>query len=134
MIYLFENFNKAKIASDLTEELYKITDQLYFNKVVVVQASVKVSESKEGPIKFGDLYIPLIKLSSMNNEPGSGKKGMSALIKFADEHNLPIILNASSYMGSDLDRLTKFYKDFGFEVIEEFSSGRKMIRNKKEDK
>jgi len=45
MIYLklFENFDQYRIASDLTDELYKITDELYFNKVVIVQASVKVS-------------------------------------------------------------------------------------------
>ena len=134
MIYLklFENFNQVKIASDLTDELYKITDELYFNKVAIVQASVKVSES-------GELYITLLKLTSMNDRPGSGKLGMSALVKFADENNLPIKLIASSYMGSDLDRLTRFYEDFGFKVIEEFKLQdslpcRKMIRKKKEDK
>lgn len=56
----------------------------------------------------------------MTNEPGVGKKGMNTLIQFADKHNLPIKLTASPYMGSDIDRLTKFYESFGFEVVEEF--------------
>lgn len=116
---LYEDFDALdkKKASELSEELYKITDQLYFNNIVVVQASVKLQQDDK--IKTG-LYINLFKLRSMTNEPGAGKKGMNALIQFADEHNLPIKLTASPYMGSDIDRLTKFYESFGFEVVEEF--------------
>ena len=42
---------------------------------------------------------------------------MLALTKFADENNLSTWLIASPAYGSNLKRLVKFYKRFGFELV-----------------
>ena len=103
----------------LSKELYRISDFLYKNKIVFLEVSIDTMKDNYTDIKFGELYINLDKIVSVSNQAGAGKKGMFEIIKFADKYNLPIMLIASSSMGSDLDRLINFYKEFGFNLIEE---------------
>lgn len=117
----------------LSKELYRISDFLYKNKIVFLEVSIDTMKDNYTDIKFGELYINLDKIVSVSNQAGAGKKGMFEIIKFADKYNLPIMLIASSSMGSDLDRLINFYKEFGFNLIEEIDDDyKRMIRPKKQ--
>jgi predicted GNAT family N-acyltransferase len=64
---------------------------------------------KNGTITLSQIIVPKEKRHS-----GIGTKAMLALTQYADETNQRIVLTPSKDFGGSVDRLTKFYKNFGF--------------------
>lgn len=63
------------------------------------------------------IYLELIKIYKSYRNQGYGSAVMEDIIRFANEHNVQVRLYASSLFGSDLKRLYKFYRRFGFVLI-----------------
>ena len=61
-------------------------------------------------------YIKLVGISIKNKAKGEGigQSIMLEIIDYADNHSIPIKLQATDVLGSDIDRLVNFYKKFGF--------------------
>ena len=98
---LFEGFQ----TKELQNNLYDITDRLLKDGVLV---KAYVHEN-------GTIILMVLKSA----QKGMGTKGMEALSKFADTHNLPIMTVASTAYGSDIERLSKFYNRFGFKYVKD---------------
>ena len=73
------------------------------------------------------LYLVLIKIKKKYRNQGYGAIIMEEIVQFADDHNETIILFASTLFGSDLKRLYKFYRQFGF-VLKRNEVDNKMVR------
>jgi ribosomal protein S18 acetylase RimI-like enzyme len=65
--------------------------------------------------KDGTIYISKISISKPNRGKGLGSSAMEDITKYADETNQIIVLSPdTSFGGTSVDRLGKFYKRFGF--------------------
>jgi hypothetical protein len=116
----FRNETDDKI-DELNEEWQKISNRLY-KESISVKANIGLKD-------YTDISLFLMDIKSLKDIPGLGTKGMNELISFADKHNLPTWLLASSNYGSDLDRLVKFYERFGFVYVGEYGNiGKEMYR------
>ena len=62
--------------------------------------------------KFSSIYLNTLKVA--NKTEGIGTKFMLELTKLADEYGITITVSPSDSYGSNLNRLIKFYKRFGF--------------------
>lgn len=106
---------------ELNEEWQEISNRLY-KEGISVRANIGLKD-------YMTLSLFLMDLKSLKETPGLGTKGMKELISFADKHNLPTWLLASSNYGSDLDRLIRFYERFGFVYVRDYSYiGKEMYR------
>jgi len=77
--------------------------------------------------EHGDyIYLVCIKIKKSQKEKGYGTAVLSEIIKLADQHNVRIILYATSIFGADLKRLYGFYLKHGFVLIKISNDG-KMI-------
>lgn len=67
---------------------------------------------------YGDYWELYELIVHGKHEKGQGSRFMRKLTQLADEHKKIVFVQASSAMGSDLNRLINFYKRFGFEIVE----------------
>jgi GNAT superfamily N-acetyltransferase len=79
------------------------------------------------------LYLVLIKIKKKYRNQGYGAAVLEEIVQFADDHNETIILFASTLYGSDLKRLYKFYRGYGF-VLKRNDKENKMVRQPKKKK
>lgn len=107
LLFLIENIDAdvAQLKSKL-EKTYDVITGLRYDP--------------RGYIRPGHIIVPPDKRSS-----GVGTKVMNDLIKFADEKNIPILIEPSNEFGGNLNRLYTFYSRFGFVKQK---SGNKMYR------
>jgi len=62
--------------------------------------------------KFDSMQLSTLKVGETNN--GTGTAFMQEMCAMADHYGITITLTASADYGSNLNRLVKFYKRFGF--------------------
>lgn len=62
----------------------------------------------------GAILLDRIIVEKKYRNKGLGKKAMEELCSFADETNSVILVSPSNFMGSNIRRLNKFYRGFGF--------------------
>lgn len=63
---------------------------------------------------FEDMYIESIIIYESKRCQGIGTKVINEVCKYADENSLILSVTPSNHLGSNLERLTDFYKRFGF--------------------
>jgi hypothetical protein len=120
-LYEFFRTDHQHKIDELNDEWQKISNRLY-KEGISVKANIGLKD-------YTDISLFLMDIKSLKDIPGLGTKGMNELISFADKHNLPTWLLASSNYGSDLDRLIKFYERFGFVYFRDyFNIGKEMFR------
>jgi GNAT superfamily N-acetyltransferase len=64
------------------------------------------------------LYLHKIGVPEEYKNQGVGSKVMQILCDFCDQYNLIFKLSPTDAFGSEIDRLTNFYKRFGFNIEE----------------
>lgn len=78
------------------------------------------------------IEINMIRINPHMKNKGIGTKIMQDIIEYADSGNYILHLTPSDDFGSDVKRLTKFYKSFGFVMNsgknKDFHTKDKMIR------
>lgn len=97
-LYEFTNYK----VSPLKSEILKIYDDV-IDKLHLYQSS-------------DALELNLIKLHNTKKGLGNGREILGIITGYADEHNLIVHLTPSDEFGSDVKRLTQFYKEFGFKA------------------
>jgi N-acetylglutamate synthase-like GNAT family acetyltransferase len=80
------------------------------------------------------ICLTCIKIKKYQQCKGYGSVIMSEIIKFADEHNVRIILYATNIFGSELKRLYEFYRKFGFVLIKKDNDGQMLYYPEKKKK
>ena len=67
-------------------------------------------------LKFdvGTIVLDRLIVDKSYRNKGLGKKAMTELCRFADETKSIIFVSPSNFMGSNIRRLNKFYRSFGF--------------------
>ena len=66
------------------------------------------------PRYYDSVYLTLIKVPEELKGKGIATQFMKDLIEWADKSGLIITLSPTNTMGSDIERLKKFYERFGF--------------------
>ena len=113
----------------LDEYVFYLRNVLYKGKIQKLEVQYVTNEPMSEPY----IYLVEIKIKPMYRNQGYGRKVMKRLAGFADKHNETIILFATNIFGSDLTRLYKFYRGFGFRLQKKDNDGR-MIRYPKKHK
>jgi GNAT superfamily N-acetyltransferase len=112
-----------KVVNDFVFKLKKI---MY----VGIIEELKFEYIEREPESLPYLYLVLIKIKKKYRNQGYGAAVLEEIVQFADDHNETIILFASTLYGSDLKRLYKFYRGYGF-VLKRNEPDNKMVREPK---
>ena len=86
----------------------------YVNKI----EHLKLEFQEDGQGMY--IYLILIKIKKSQINKGYGSAVMSEIVQLADKHNVRIKLWATPVYGSELKRLTTFYKKHGFYMLKKF--------------
>lgn len=106
------------------ESLNKLSDKLKLKFKGLQELKLEFStDNLNNPY----IYLLFIKIKKNCREKGIGTKVMSEVIKYANVHQLPIVLWATDTFGSDMKRLRKFYQRLGFTLIKK-DKDKKMIK------
>lgn len=95
-LYEFVNYKVSPLKSELMNKYGDVIDKLH------------LYQSTEA------LELNLIKLYNNKKGIGKGREIIDNITKYADDNRLVIHLTPTDEFGSDIKRLTQFYKDFGF--------------------
>lgn len=77
------------------------------------------------------IYIDIIRIKRGYRNQGIGTQVMSDIIEFANVHGVQLQLYAVNIYGSELRRLQKFYRRFGFVLIKNNADNNFVYRPKK---
>ena len=106
-----EEIDRIKSIMNLTEFYYK-----GYRGSVLIEPEIRgVTYELDDYGDYWELYELIV---HGKHEKGLGSRFMRKLTQLADEHRKIVFTQASSAMGSDLNRLINFYERFGFEIIE----------------
>jgi GNAT superfamily N-acetyltransferase len=112
------------LSKEITNDfVFKLRKVMYVGIIEELQFEYVDDEPDSEPY----LYLILIKIKKKYRNQGYGAIIMEEIVQFADEHNETIILFASTLFGSELKRLYKFYRQFGF-VLKRNEDDNKMVR------
>jgi GNAT superfamily N-acetyltransferase len=119
---LLELFNLEKVSTyKKFIELKRSIRDMYPNVNLVIDFYRNLNPSNY-------LYLHKIGVPEEYKNQGVGTKVMQILCEFADRYELIFKLSPTDFFGSDLERLTNFYRKFGFEMEE---NSDEMIREPK---
>jgi GNAT superfamily N-acetyltransferase len=113
----------------LDKYVFYLKNVLYKGKIEKLELEYIDREPMSDPY----IYLVTIKIKQRYRNQGYGRKVMNSIVRFADKHNEAIILFATNMFGSELTRLYKFYRGFGFFLRRKDNDG-KMIRYPKKHK
>ena len=90
--------------------------QRFVDKIKILQGEFE-SKGVETEINFRQhSSIDLGKLFVTNQNSGYGSAFMDELTDICDDYGIVCTLSETDYYGSDINRLRKFYKSFGFKI------------------
>ena len=87
-----------------------------------------INFAKENKVKLSvtwwddEIWLNKIIIPASHRGEGLGSKILDMLKEYCDERDIPMKLVASSCYGTNIEKLTNFYKHHGFEEYEEPSS------------